>query len=82
LPLFDDTAAADFAHATFRGDHVVSAFESGGWLESTSPVRPASAAWLVLDAGGKQQFLVAFSAFQHPTASSPGSVVMHIKSVK
>lgn len=80
--LFDGVNAASFARATFRGDHVVSAFETGGWLDDPqSPTAPTGQAWLVVDASGQRKFLVAFSAFQNATASSPGTVVAHIKPV-
>ena len=79
---FDGIAASDFAGATFRGDHVVSAFETGAWVVSdSSPRRPARSSWLVTDASGAHQFLVAFSAFQDPTAAAPGTVMMHVKAL-
>jgi hypothetical protein len=79
---FDDATMAAFAGAAFRGDHVVSAFERGRWLDtSVTPPRPEDAAWLVVDAAGGRKFLVSFSNFENPTASSPGTVVMHIKPV-
>lgn len=80
--LFDGVNAASFAGAAFRGDHVVSAFETGGWLDDPqSPTAPTGQAWVVVDASGQRKFLVAFSAFQNATASSPGTVVAHIKPV-
>jgi len=82
-PRFDGVDAASFAGAVFRGDHVVSAFESGGWLDAAqSPPAPAPGqAWLVVDASGQHTFLVTFSTFQNATTSSPGTVVMHLKPV-
>jgi hypothetical protein len=72
-----------FANAQFRGDHRVSAFESGAWIvPQSNPREPAQAAWLAQDAAGNRQFLLAFSAFREPTMSSPGTVVMHVKPVK
>lgn len=80
---FEGVSSVAFENAQFRGDHVVSAFETGGWvLPESNPQEPASAAWLVRDAAGEQQFLIAFSAFLEPTTSSPGTVVMHVKPVK
>jgi hypothetical protein len=79
---FDAATADAFAGAAFRGDHVVSAFERGRWLDTTaSPPRPEDAAWLVVDAAGGRKFLVSFSSFENSTAQSPGTVVMHIKPV-
>jgi hypothetical protein len=80
---FDDTSAESFAGARFRGDHVVSAFESGRWLdESTSPPAPARAAWLVTDASGELDSLIAFDSFINPTTTSAGAVVLYIKPVR
>ncbi|MET0792904.1 MAG: HmuY family protein [Polyangiaceae bacterium] len=82
LPRFDQATAADFEGGRFRGDHIVSGFETGRWLDETStPPSPTRAAWLVNDASGARQFLVAFSAFNEATVASPGTVVMHIQSV-
>ena len=82
LQRFTQVTAESYAKSTFRGDHVVSAFETGSWLDpSASPPKPASQAWLVADSSGKKQFLVAFSAFEGATNSSPGTIVMHIKPV-
>ena len=82
-PLFDGVSAATFASATFRGDHVVSAFETGMWLDSTQspPKAAATEAWLVVDASGQHNFLISFGTFQNATTSSPGTVVMHLKPV-
>jgi len=83
LPRFADVSRTSLAMAQFRGDHVVSAFETGGWLDAAaSPPAPVRAAWLVREASGERQFLVAFSEFREPTASSPGTVVVHIKPAK
>jgi hypothetical protein len=82
LPLFDGINASSFAIATFRGDHVVSAFESGGWLDASSSLpSPRRAAWLVVDARRAHKFLVAFPSFRNATTSSAGVVVMRIKPV-
>ncbi len=83
LARFDRVSSASFANAQFRGDHVVSAFETGAWVAPDSrPEQPARAAWLVQDAVAEQKFLIAFSAFREPTTSSPGTVVIHVKPVK
>ncbi len=81
-PLFNGVTTASFANASFRGDHVVSAFESGAWLDmTTSPPTPTPQAWLVVDATGQHKFLVAFVTFENPTAQSPGTIVIHFKPV-
>jgi hypothetical protein len=78
---FDAVNSASFNGASFRGDHVVSAFETGRWLDTTqSPPVPVDQAWLVVEASGLHKFLVAFT-FRGATAASPGTVVMHIKPV-
>jgi len=83
LTRFEAVSASSFEGAQFRGDHVVSAFETGVWVvPESSPKEPARAAWLVKAAAGEQKFLVAFSAFREPTTSSPGTVVLHVKPVK
>jgi hypothetical protein len=78
-PRFDGIDASSFASVTFRGDHVVSAFETGGWRDAT---RSRGAAWLVIDATGAHKFLVAFLSFRDATTSSAGTVVMRVKPVK
>lgn len=79
---FDAVDAQAFAGQTFRGDRVVSAF-SGLWLEKgASPPAPAQVAWLVVGADGKSKYLVGFARFEGATATSPGTIVMRVKSVK
>jgi hypothetical protein len=79
LARFDSVGAADLAAATWRGDHVVSVFATGGWLDAER--QPVAQAWLVVEASGAHKFLIAFERFASPTTSSPGTVVMHIKPV-
>lgn len=79
---FDAINAASFDGQSLRGDRVVSAF-SLLWLErGASPVAPAKAAWLVVGADGKKRYLVGFSRFEGATATSVGTVVMRVKTVK
>ncbi|HEY0465487.1 MAG TPA: HmuY family protein, partial [Polyangiaceae bacterium] len=60
LARFESVSLSSFENAQFRGDHVVSAFETGAWVvPSSSPRQPAQAAWLVQDATGEQKFLIA-----------------------
>lgn len=82
-PKFDAVTAASFDGQTFRGDRVVSAFSSPGWLDkNASPPAPAKAAWLVVGAGGDKRYLVGFSRFEGATATTPGTVVMRVKPVE
>jgi hypothetical protein len=80
--LFDGVSGSTLAGATFRGDHIVSAFETGVWVTPSQPLPQlvSNQGWLVVDASG-HKFLVSFSAFQNATTSSPGTVVAHIKPV-
>lgn len=83
LVRFDAVTLASLGGKQLRGDHVVSAFDTGAWLvPGSNPRAPAQAAWLVQDAAGKQNFLIALSAFREPSTSSPGTIVMHAKPVK
>ncbi|MFT3837902.1 MAG: hypothetical protein QM723_13000 [Myxococcaceae bacterium] len=68
---FDSVDSAALSGATFRGDHIVSAF-GAAWLEE--------AAWLVVTANGTH-FLVGLSPHLDDTTQSPGTVVLHIKPV-
>lgn len=82
LSRFDAADESSFAGLTFRGDHVVSAFEIGHWLKpDTDPPEPAHAAWLVVGSDGKSRFLTAFERFENPTATSPGTIALHVKPV-
>lgn len=79
---FDAVGPAAFDGAVLRGDRVVSAF-GDAWLDrKRAPLAPTSAAWLVQDAAGDQKYLVGFAAFESPTTTSPGTIVMRIKPVK
>lgn len=82
LAKFEAVTRPSFEGKTFRGDRVVSGF-GDSWIDrNASPIAPAYAAYLVVGADGEQKFLVAFAAFEGPTATSPGTVVMRIKPVK
>lgn len=79
---FDATTRVSFDGKALRGDRIVSAF-GDAWLDTTkTPLAPADAAWLVMDAAGKQKLRVGFSSFEGPTTTSPGTVVMRIKPAK
>jgi hypothetical protein len=82
LARFNGVTDASMAGQTFRGDRVVSAFGTL-WLDRTGPVvAPAKSAWLVIGADGKANYLVGFSRFDNATATSTGTIVMRVKSVK
>jgi hypothetical protein len=82
LARFDAVTAASFDGQTLRGDRVVSAF-SDLWTErGVSPAAPGKAAWLVVGADGKKRYLVGFSRFEGATATSPGTIVARVKTVK
>lgn len=79
---FDGATKASFDAKVFRGDRIVSAF-GDAWIDRTkTPIVPANAAWLVVDAAGKQKHRIGFKSFEGPTTTSPGTVVMRIKPAK
>ena len=82
LARFDAVTAANFANQTFRGDRIVSAF-SGLWTERGAvPAAPGKFAWLVVGADGKTRHLLGFSRFEAATTTSPGTIVMRVKTAK
>jgi hypothetical protein len=66
---FDAVTVTDLEGKRFEGDRIVSGF-GDGWSSG-------QAAWLVVDALGKNKFLVGFSE-----ARTPGPIVMWIKPVR
>jgi hypothetical protein len=79
---FDGINAQSLTGQTFRGDRVVSAFGTL-WLErGVTPPTPSKTAWLVVGADAKSKYLVGFARFEGATATSPGTIVMRVKSVK
>lgn len=79
---FDAVLAPQFDGQALRGDRVVSAF-SGLWIErGSNPPAPRKNAWFMVGADGKSKYLVGFARFEGATATSPGTVVMRVKSVK
>ena len=82
LARYDAITAKSFEGPTLRGDRVISAF-SGLWTQrNVSPAAPGSFAWLVVGAGGKARHLVGFSRFDGASATSPGTIVMRVKTAK
>jgi hypothetical protein len=79
---FDAVNAASLTGQPFRGDRVVSAFGTL-WLErGASPPAPSKTGWLVVGADGTAKYLVGFARFDGASATSPGTVVMRVKSVR
>ncbi len=79
---FDAVDAKALAGQTFRGDRVVSAFGTL-WLErGVSPPAPSRNAWLVTGPSGTSKYLVGFARFDGATSTTPGTIVMRVKSVK
>lgn len=68
---------------SYRGDHIVTAFE-GRWLDpGASPAAPAAKiAWLVQGADGGTRYLARIDRFEGATEATPGRVVMHVKKVE
>jgi hypothetical protein len=79
---FDAVTMASLSDQPFRGDRIVSAFGTL-WLErGASPPAPSKTGWLVVGADGSAKYLVGFARFDGASATSPGTVVMRVKSVK
>jgi hypothetical protein len=82
LARFDAVNAASLAGQPFRGDRVVSGFGTL-WLErGVTPPAPSKTAWVVRGADNTSMYLVGFARLDGATATSPGTVVMRVKSVK
>lgn len=81
-PRFDAVNAQTLLGKAYRGDRVVSAFGTL-WLErDVTPPAPSRSAWLVVGADGNAKYLVGFASFEGATTTSPGTIVMRVKSVK
>lgn len=79
---FDAVTAQSLAGQPFRGDRIVSGFGTL-WLErGVTPVAPSKSAFVVRGADNTSMYLVGFARFDGATATSPGTVVMRVKSVK
>lgn len=82
LARFDAVNAAALAGQPFRGDRIVSGFGTL-WLErGVSPVTPSKSAFVVRGADNTSMYLVGFARFEGASATSPGTIVMRVKSVK
>lgn len=82
LPAFDavDHATLSDPALVYRGDRIVSAFDTA-WYEAGSPPAPAAATWLVQSSDGKRGFLVYVEEFDGAGADTPGTVVLRVKGV-
>ncbi len=79
---FDAVHAQSLAGQPFRGDRIVSGFGTL-WLErGVSPVAPSKSAFVVRGADNTSMYLVGFARFDGASVTSPGTVVMRVKSVK
>jgi hypothetical protein len=82
LARFDAVTAQSLAGQPFRGDRIVSGFGTL-WLErGLLPVAPSKSAFVVRGADNTSMYLVGFARFDGASATSPGTVVMRVKSVK
>jgi hypothetical protein len=82
LGRFEAVTAETFEGHTFRGDRIVSAF-SGLWTaKNANPPAPGNHAWLVVGADGKTRYLVGFVKFEGARTTSPGTIVMRVKTVR
>jgi hypothetical protein len=79
---FDAVTAQSLVGQPFRGDRIVSGFGTL-WLErGVTPVAPAKSAFVVRGADNTSMYLVGFARFDGASATSPGTIVMRVKSVK
>jgi hypothetical protein len=79
---FDAVTAQSLVGQPFRGDRIVSGFGTL-WLErGVSPVAPSKSAFVVRGADNTSMYVVGFARFDGATATSPGTIVMRVKSVK
>lgn len=76
----DDAALSD-PGLLYRGDRIVSAFDSRWYDASTEPWTPANATWLVAGADGVARFLLAFESFEGATDETPTRVNLRVKRV-
>ncbi len=75
LAAFEAVAWPDLSDPalTYHGDRIVSAF-SDAWLETSNPVSPAQASWLVLDHAGAPYLL----AFSQDEPAQAGHLTLHL----
>lgn len=83
LAPFDDVdfAALEANTLTYRGDRVVSAFDTA-WVDtSTSPPAPTQTTWLVQRGDGGPRFLVYAQSFEGATDTNAGTINLRVKAV-
>lgn len=76
----DDDTLSD-PSLLYRGDRIVSAFDSRWYDASTDPRTPANATWIVSGADGVARFLLAFESFEGATEQTPTRVNLRVKRV-
>lgn len=83
LPRFEsiDYAALTSPELSYRGDLIVTAFTDLWVLPGSGPRELRDAAWLVVGADGKSNFVIVFDKFEGATAKTPGKVTMRVKAV-
>jgi len=80
---FDDVdlAALDASALTYRGDRVVSAFDTA-WVDtSVSPPSPTQTTWLVQRGDAGQRFLLYAESFVGATDTNAGTIHLRVKTV-
>jgi hypothetical protein len=80
LARFEAVTAASFDGRSFRGDRVISAFTDLWTKRGAAPPAPEQAAWVVVGADGRSRYLVGFARFEGASTTTPGTVVMRVKS--
>ncbi len=81
LAHFDAVTRASLDGVTLRGDHIVSVFGTS-WLDRSGAVPgPATGSWLVVGPDSKRRALITFARFDDASATTPGTVHLHIKSI-
>ncbi|MEM9696207.1 MAG: HmuY family protein, partial [Myxococcota bacterium] len=82
-PAFESLTYADLTARglEYRGDRIVSAFDSV-WADlSGDTPAPANRAWVVGNGAGNQKHLVYFESFDSPTEASPNQIALRTKPV-
>jgi len=80
---FDDLAFSDMdaTALTYRGDRVVSAFDTAWVNTSVTPPAPTTTTWLVQRGDAGQRFLVYAERFEGAGESHPGTIKLRVKAV-
>lgn len=83
LSTFDefDLAALDASALEYRGDRIVSAFDSNWADRSASPPSTTDTVWLVAKGDASQRFLLYAEDFEGATEVGPGTINLRVKAV-